>query len=56
MSDMRIALVAEGPTDKVVIEAALRSVIPRPFVLTQLQPDTANYNGPQNLNRLLKKI
>lgn len=39
MSDPRIALVAEGPTDFVVIEAALKAVLQRPFVLSQLQPE-----------------
>ena len=41
MSDpLRIALVAEGPTDGVVIEAALKAILgERPFVLTQLQPE-----------------
>src|SRR5205085_10570829 len=41
MSDpLRIALVAEGPTDGVVIEAALRSMLSeRPFVLTQIFPE-----------------
>jgi hypothetical protein len=39
MSDLRVALVAEGPTDAVVIEAALKALLPRPFVLTQLQPE-----------------
>jgi len=39
MSDVRVALVAEGPTDAVVIEAALKALLPRPFVLTQLQPE-----------------
>ena len=41
MSDpLRIALVAEGPTDGLVIEAALRAILPdRSFVLTQLQPE-----------------
>lgn len=42
MSDMKIALVAEGPTDKIVIEAALSCILPHPFVLTLLQPDSAN--------------
>lgn len=37
---IRIALVSEGPTDRVVIECALRAMLPtRPFVLTQLQPE-----------------
>lgn len=39
MSDLRVALVAEGPTDAIVIEAALKALLPRPFVLTQLQPE-----------------
>ena len=39
MSELRIALVAEGPTDFEVISAALRAVLPRPFVLTRLQPE-----------------
>lgn len=38
MSELRVALVAEGTTDAVVIEAALR-VLSRSFVLTQLQPE-----------------
>lgn len=41
MSDpLRIALVAEGPTDRVVIEAGLRAMLAdREFVLNQLQPE-----------------
>lgn len=39
MSEPRIALVAEGPTDRIVIEAALKAILARPFVLTQLQPE-----------------
>ena len=39
MSDPRIALVAEGPTDQVIIEAALKAILPSPFVLTLLQPE-----------------
>ena len=39
MSELRVALVAEGPTDAVVIEAALKALLPRPFVLTTLQPE-----------------
>jgi len=39
MSDLRVALVAEGPTDAIVIEAALKALLPRPFVLTHLQPE-----------------
>jgi hypothetical protein len=37
---LRIALVGEGPTDGVVIEAALRSMLrERPFVLQQIFPE-----------------
>lgn len=39
MSDLRVALVAEGPLDRVLIEAALKAIIPRPFILTLLQPE-----------------
>lgn len=39
MSDLRVALVAEGPTDAIVVEAALKALLPRPFVLTLLQPE-----------------
>lgn len=40
MSDLRIALVAEGNTDAVVIQAALTAMLgARSFILTQLQPE-----------------
>jgi hypothetical protein len=41
MSDpLRIAAVAEGPTDVIVIESALKAVLDgKPFVLNQLQPE-----------------
>jgi hypothetical protein len=39
MSDLRIGLVAEGPTDYVVVEASLRSILPNPFTLVLIQPD-----------------
>ncbi|MDF2155007.1 hypothetical protein [Vibrio sp. CAU 1672] len=39
MSDLRIALVAEGPTDYVIIEAALKAFLPCTFILNQLQPE-----------------
>lgn len=39
MSELRVALVAEGPTDAVVIEAALKALLPGPFVLNTLQPE-----------------
>lgn len=42
MSDPRIALVAEGDTDLVVIEAALKAILQRPFVLNLLQPEPSN--------------
>lgn len=48
MSDpLRIALVAEGPTDAVVIEAALRSMLGgRSFVLKQVFPEDSSAFGP----------
>jgi len=41
MSDpLRIALVAEGPTDKIVIEASIRRLLgDTPFIIQQLQPE-----------------
>lgn len=43
---LRIALVAEGPTDAVVIDAALRAMLPeRPFVLKQVFPVLAQVMG-----------
>ena len=39
MSELRVALVAEGPTDAIVIEAALKAILGRPFVLQTLQPE-----------------
>lgn len=40
---LRIALVAEGATEREVIDAALKVILaPRSFVLTQLQPEATN--------------
>lgn len=39
MSDLKIALVVEGETDLVIIEAALKAIIEQPFILTKLQPE-----------------
>lgn len=40
MSDLRVGLVCEGPTDNIVINAAISSLLGgRTFVLTQLQPE-----------------
>lgn len=38
MYNPRIALVAEGPTDLIIIEAVLKAILRRPFILTRL-PD-----------------
>jgi hypothetical protein len=38
-NELRIALVAEGQTDYVVIEAALKAILQKPFVMSQLQPE-----------------
>jgi hypothetical protein len=44
---LRLALVGEGPTDAIVVEAALRAILAdRPFVLTQLQPEQSIAFGP----------
>jgi hypothetical protein len=39
MSNVRIALVAEGPLDLIVIQSILRAIVPCPFILTLLQPE-----------------
>lgn len=39
MSELRVALIAEGPTDAIIIQAALKALLPCSFVLTQLQPE-----------------
>lgn len=40
MSDLRMALVAEGKTDRILIEAALKAILaPRRFTLALLQPE-----------------
>lgn len=54
MSDLRIALVAEGPTDLVIIEAALKAILPRAFVLTQLQPEATRPDLGQGWSGVLK--
>lgn len=42
MSELLIGLVAEGKTDMIIIEAALRSVFEnRPFILSLLQPESS---------------
>lgn len=46
MSDLRIALVAEGKTDLIIIEAALKSILDhRPFTLHLLQPEISDPFG-----------
>ena len=39
MSEPRIALVAEGVTDRIIVEAALRAILKRPFAIALLQPE-----------------
>ncbi|MBN9400994.1 MAG: hypothetical protein J0I17_12520 ['Candidatus Kapabacteria' thiocyanatum] len=45
MSELRIALVAEGPTDHIIIEAALKAIVDCPFILTPLQPEPTYLDG-----------
>lgn len=43
MSDLRIALVSEGPTDDVLLESALKAILgQQTFVLTLLRPEATN--------------
>ena len=39
MSELRVALVAEGTTDRVIIESALKAILSTPFTLALLQPE-----------------
>jgi hypothetical protein len=44
---LRVALVAEGPTDKVVLQSAVSNILGgRNFILTQLQPEESLPFGP----------
>ncbi len=38
--ELRIALIAEGPTDYEVIQAALKAILSNPFILIPLQPES----------------
>src|SRR5258708_3877478 len=47
MSDFRVGLVCEGPTDRIIINAAVASLLGgRNFVLNQLQPEESIAFGP----------
>jgi len=54
MSSPRIALVAEGLTDLVIIEAALKAILPTPFVLTLLHPEATRPDLGQGWGGVLK--
>ncbi|NQZ10439.1 MAG: hypothetical protein HRT35_25075 [Algicola sp.] len=54
MSDLRIGLVAEGKTDLIIIEAALRAIMTEPFVLTLLQPEATQPRMGEGWNGVLK--
>ncbi len=40
MSELRIGLAVEGPTDVLVLEAGLSAFLEKPFVPVLLQPET----------------
>ena len=42
MSDLNIGVVVEGKTDTIVLEAALKSILDKPFILNQLQPEESD--------------
>lgn len=55
MSDtLRIALVAEGPTDYVLVQAALVAILDTDFILTQLQPEATRPYMGQGWSGVLK--
>jgi len=39
MSELRVALIAEGPTDAIIVGAALKAILDKPFILQTLQPE-----------------
>ena len=45
---LKIGLIAEGPTDFEVIQAALKAILPDPFIMTLLQPEATQ---PRHLNQ-----
>ncbi|MDP2982868.1 MAG: hypothetical protein Q8O92_06035 [Candidatus Latescibacter sp.] len=45
MSDLRIGLIAEGETDFIIIQAALKSVLGRRFIIQLLQPESIGNLG-----------
>jgi hypothetical protein len=53
-AERRIALVAEGPTDYYIVEAALRAILPHPFVLVLLQPEATRPSFEQGWCGVLK--
>lgn len=54
MSELRIALIAEGKTDYEVINAALRAILSRSFVLTMLQPEATRPEFGEGWGGVLK--
>jgi hypothetical protein len=54
MSELRVGLVAEGVTDKIIIEAALRAILGSSFVLTLLQPEATQPSFGQGWGGVLK--
>lgn len=54
MSEPRIALVAEGPADYEVINAALKAIVPTRFTLTLLQPEPTQPTMGQGWSGVLR--
>lgn len=54
MSDLHIALVVEGITDLVIIEAALKAIVEKPFTLTKLQPEATTPKMGEGWSGVLK--
>lgn len=42
MSELRVALIAEGPADRVLIDAALKAILDRPFTIAPIQPESTH--------------
>jgi hypothetical protein len=54
-SDLQIALVVEGPTDLVILEAALKAILKKPFIINLLQPENPSGKRGAGWGGVLKR-
>ncbi|HQV21742.1 MAG: hypothetical protein H6996_03360 [Moraxellaceae bacterium] len=53
-NSLRIALIAEGKTDYIIIEAALNAILPKPFILTMLPTENTRSELGEGWGKVLK--